>query len=315
MASSRDNRYSRDIGKEVARKAFQPSSGGVSNRPIPKGTTISPRNRPPRETGGNNSSNRGTVFPSTSEVRNRVVNPTALSTTQIQDMIDMGFDPAKRDSSGRIVNPYGSAGLRDYITFPNLEQNQINEIYNKRVSRFLNPLDQDQTSLRRGFGSLFGSSEGEPTISGPLRKQVPDMTTTDMIARLGIGALTPFGPIVSMTDPRGTKMVPEFSNNPDNIYDPSMDPRNKDTSMLGNMLNFFTGGAGTQGAAKVAEVLPDIDIPTLSELLPASLFQQPTDEIDESPVANPFYPDMRRPFEYSEQTLKALGTDSDPFLY
>ena len=313
MASSRDNRYSRDIGKEVARKAFQPSSGGVSNRPISRGTTISPRSTFNTSRREKNNDNRGTVFPSTSEVRNRVVNPTALSTTQIQDMIDMGFNPAKRDSSGRIVNPYGSGGLRDYISFPNLEQNQINEIYNKRVSRFLNPLDQDQTSLRRGFGSLFGSSEGEPTISGPLRKQVPDMTTTDMIARLGIGALTPFGPIVSMTDPRGTKMVPEFSNNPDNIYDPSMDPRNKDTSMLGNMLNFFTGGAGTEAGSQVRDLLPDLS--TLSELLPASLFQQPTDEIDESPVANPFYPDMRRPFEYSEQTLKALGTDSEPFLY
>ncbi len=267
---------------------FGGGRSGVTNRPISRGTTISPGTNSNTSRREKDNDNRGTVFPSTSEVRNRVVAPTTLSTVELQDMIDMGFNPARRDASGRIVNPYGSGGLRDYISFPNLEQNQINEIYNKRVSRFLNPLGQDKQSLRRGFGSLFGSSEGEATISGPLRKQVPDMTTTDLIARGIAGLATPFGPVLSMTDPRGTTVVPEGSPN----YDPSMDPRNKDTSMLGNMLNFFTGGAGTQGAAKLAEVLPNL--PTVSELLPGNLSQQPINEIDEGSVANPFYPDMQR---------------------
>ncbi len=280
-----DSTYKSSRAKQ-SKAAFNDYFGrsGVTNRPIPKGTTISPRtnsNTPRRE---ENNDNRGNVVPSTSEVRNRVVDPTALSSTQLQDMIDMGFNPARRDTSGNIINPYGSGGLRDYISFPNLEQNQINEIYNKRVSRFLNPLDQDPTSLKRGFGSLFGSSEGEPTISGPLRKQLPEggMSTPDMIARGVASLMTPFGPIIAMTDPRGTTVVPEGSPN----YDPSMDPRNKDTSMLGNMLNFFTGGAGTEAGSRIKELLPD-----LSNLLPGG-----GEEVlpSEGPVANPFYPDMQR---------------------
>jgi len=293
---------------------FGGGRSGVTNRPIPKGTTISPRtnsNTPRRE---ENNDNRGNVVPSTSEVRNRVVNPTALSSTQLQDMIEMGFNPARRDTSGNIINPYGSGGLRDYISFPNLEQNQINEIYNKRVSRFLNPLDQDQTSLRRGFGSLFGSSEGEPTISGPLRKQLPEggMSTPDMIARGVASLMTPFGPVLSMTDPRDTTMVPEFSANPDpdKRYNPDLDPRNKDTSMLGNMLNFFTGGAGTEGAARVSEMLP-----TLSELLPTNLFQQPITTMTDEELSEAMLTRQKEPFEYTAQNVLARSTFSEPFLY
>tara|TARA_E500000318_G_scaffold110048_1_gene124491 strand:+ start:301 stop:1185 length:885 start_codon:yes stop_codon:yes gene_type:complete len=251
MASSRDNRYNRELGEKVAKRIDFSKPARRVERDRDDGL------------------------------------PKAL----LARMQKQGFDPSTTDASGDVVNPYGSSGLRQYISFPNLEQNQINEIYNKRVQRFLAPetmAARNPQAMRRGFGSLFGSSEGEATISGPLRKQVPDMTTTDLIARGIAGLATPFGPVLSMTDPRGTTVVPEGSPN----YDPSMDPRNKDTSMLGNMLNFFTGGAGTQGAAKLAEVLPNL--PTVSELLPGNLSQQPINEIDEGSVANPFYPDMQR---------------------
>lgn len=256
MASSRDNRYNRELGEKLAKQID-------FSRPAK-------RVERDRDSG--------------------------LPKALLARMQKQGFEPSTTDTSGNIVNPYGSSGLRQYISFPNLEQKQIDDIYNKRVQRFLAPETMSSINpraMRRGFGSLFGSSEGEATISGPLRKQAPDMTTTDLIARGIAGLATPFGPILSMTDPRGTIMVPEGSP----TYDPSMDPRNKDTSMLGNMLNFFTGGAGTEGAARVSEMLPN-----LSELLPTNLFQQPIDEIDEGPVANPFYPDMRRPFEYTEKT-------------
>ena len=183
----------------------------------------------------------------------RVSDP-IVSEFQLANMIDAGYEPARRDLSGNIVNPYGSTGLKQYISFPNLEQNQRNEILNKRVQRFMSPQTVDQSSLKRGFGSLFGSSEGEPTISGPLRKQVQPMSPIEMGAR-GIFSLLPgniFGPIVSMADPAGTTMVPEFSVD----YDPNKDPRNKPQSMVGSMLDFFTGGAGTETLSRISDLLP-----------------------------------------------------------
>lgn len=182
----------------------------------------------------------------------RVSDP-IVSEFQLANMIDAGYEPARRDLSGNIVNPYGSTGLKQYISFPNLEQNQRNEILNKRVQRFMNP-QTDDPSLRRGFGSLFGSSEGEPTISGPLRKQIEPMSPIEMGAR-GIFSLLPgniFGPIVSMADPAGTTMVPEFSAD----YDPNKDPRNNPQSMVGSMLDFFTGGAGTETLSRISDLLP-----------------------------------------------------------
>lgn len=182
----------------------------------------------------------------------RVSDP-IVSEFQLANMIDAGYEPARRDLSGNIVNPYGSTGLKQYISFPNLEQNQRNEILNKRVQRFMNP-QTDDPSLRRGFGSLFGSSEGEPTISGPLRKQIEPMSPIEMGAR-GIFSLLPgniFGPIVSMADPAGTTMVPEFSVD----YDPNKDPRNNPQSMVGSMLDFFTGGAGTETLSRISDLLP-----------------------------------------------------------
>jgi hypothetical protein len=264
-------------------------------------------------------------------------------------MQKQGFEPSTTDVSGNIVNPYGSTGLRQYISFPNLEQKQINEIYNKRVQRFLAPetmAAKNPQAMRRGFGSLFGSSEGEATISGPLRKQLPEggMSTPDMIARGVASLMTPFGPILSMTDPRGTNVVPEGSP----AYDPSTDPRNKDTSMLGNMLNFFTGGAGTEAGSQIRDLLPDI-----SSLLPGGS-QQPvttmTDEdLSDAMLTRPLEPSPRdlmnagnefggitsvveegnispllqqirellknKPFEYTPENQQARTTPSELFLY
>ena len=264
---------------------------------------------------------RDSSFPTTSQARapKRVSDP-IVSEFQLANMIDAGYEPARRDLSGNIVNPYGSTGLKQYISFPNLEQNQRNEILNKRVQRFMNP-QTDDPSLRRGFGSLFGSSEGEPTISGPLRKQIEPMSPIEMGAR-GVFSLLPgniFGPIISMADPAGTTMVPEFSIDPvtrQNLYDPNKDPRNNPKSMVGSMLDFFTGGAGTEALSRISDLLPG----SSQEVLP-----------EQGPVANPFYPDMRRPvnepdtrnellinvspseFVSTQETLEnfGLGTDLD----
>lgn len=201
----------------------------------------------------------------------------------------------------KITNPYPDGFLSRIFGAQNVDysnqmtQQQAADIEFARRNRFFAPQNVPQSSLRRGFGSLFGSSQGESTALGTLRRQVPDMKTPELVARGIAGLATPFGPVLSMVGPRGTEVTPEGLQEGVGTlptYDPSMDPRNKDTSMLGNMLNFFTGGAGTQGAAKVAEVLPDT--PTLYELLPDNIFQKPINEIQESSVANPFYPDMQR---------------------
>jgi len=333
--------YSSSRAKQ--QKAFDDYFGGgrsgLSNRPISKGTTISTREKP--EKSGIMSSlasaiERGTqtrlrnearrfgkaggdsFFPTTSQARaSRTISDPIVSEFQLANMIDAGYEPARRNLFGNIVNPYGSTGLKQYISFPNLEQNQRNEILNKRVQRFMNP-QTDDPSLRRGFGSLFGSSEGEPTISGPLRKQIEPMSPIEMGAR-GIFSLLPgniLGPIVSMADPGGTKMVPEFSTDPENLYDPNKDPRNNPKSMVGSMLDFFTGGAGTEALSRISDLLPG----SSQEVLP-----------EQGPVANPFYPDMRRsvnepdtrnellinlsPSEFisTQETLEnfGLGTDLD----
>ena len=355
--------YSSSRAKQ-SKKAFDDyfggGRGGVSNRSIPKGTTISPREKPEKsgimsslasrfgKAGGDSS------FPTTSQARasKRVSDP-IVSEFQLANMIDAGYEPARRNLSGNIVNPYGSTGLKQYISFPNLEQNQRNEILNKRVQRFMSP-QTDAPSLRRGFGSLFGSSEGEPTISGPLRKQVPEMTTTDMIARLGIAALTPFGPIASMADPAGTRMVPEFSTDPENLYDPNMDPRNNPQSMIGSMFDFFTGGAGTEALSRISDLLPGRqttptmgmdfgigfeDVPdnvlvpelTLSDIQNlGSQFgdtrvvtddnvltgvQRVSDLLATEREGSSFRPDMRRPFEYTPENQFDGSTQTGPELF
>ena len=283
--------YSSSRAKQ--QKAFDDYFGGgrsgLSNRPISKGTTISTREKP--EKSGIMSSlasaiERGKQTRLRNEARRfgkagkpnlpRTISDPIVSEFQLANMIDAGYEPARRNLFGNIVNPYGSTGLKQYISFPNLEQNQRNEILNKRVQRFMSP-QTDDPSLRRGFGSLFGSSEGEPTISGPLRKQIEPMSPIEMGAR-GIFSLLPgniFGPIVSMADPGGTTMVPEFSAD----YDPDKDPRNNPQSMVGSMLDFFTGGAGTEALSRISDLLPG----SSQEVLP-----------EQGPVANPFYPDMRR---------------------
>lgn len=191
----------------------------------------------------------------------------------------------------KITNPYPDGFLSRIFGAQNVDysnqmtQQQAADIEFARRNRFFAPQNVSPSSLRRGFGSLFGSSEGESTALGTLRRQVPDMKTPELVARGIAGLATPFGPVLSMVGPRGTEVTSEGSPN----YDPSMDPRNKDTSMLGNMLNFFTGGAGTEAGSRIKELLPD-----LSNLLPGG-----GEEVlpSEGPVANPFYPDMGIGFE------------------
>ena len=243
--------------------------GGLTNRPLDEETArnLAPTNPKPKSSGilsalasaikrgaetrerneirRNSPAGGKSTFRTTNTVnkeRAQNIKPLTFNASQRRGMLNKGFDPAASDAQGNIVNPYGSSGLRGLQRFPNLSQSQINEIYNKRVQRFNNPMAQNPTALKTKFGSLFRSSEGEPTIQGPLKKQQMEPTSTvDTIARLGASTLfSPFSPLLSMTDDRSTRMVPSGSKE----YDPKLDPRNRNRGMFGGILDVLTGGAG-----------------------------------------------------------------------
>ena len=253
--------------------------GGLTNRPLDKETArnLAPKNPKPKSSGilsalasaikrgaetrerneirRNSPAGGKSTFRTTNTVnkeRAQNIKPLTFNASQMRGMLNKGFDPAARDAQGNIVNPYGSSGLRGLQRFPNLSQSQINEIYNKRVQRFNNPMAQNPTALKTKFGSMFRSSEGEPTIQGPLKKQQMEPTSTvDTIARLGASTLfSPFSPLLSMTDDRSTRMVPSGSKE----YDPKLDPRNRNRGMFGGILDVLTGGAGQDAIQMIKNI-------------------------------------------------------------
>ena len=229
---------------------------------------------------------------------------------------DRSYKPAvvKQTPQGpKITNPYPDGifsrifGAENVDYSNQMSQQQAANIEFARRNRFFAPQTVDQSSLRKGFGSLFGSSAGEATALGELQKQTPKMSTPEMISRGVASLMTPFGPLISMADPRGTEVtIPSL---PDNLfdnneqfgtlskYDPNLDPRNKPGGMISNMLSFFTGGVDPRQAKdKVSELLPDFNLSGISSLLPDFNLnmESETNDLDEGPVADPFYPDMPR---------------------
>ena len=239
-----NRRLDEETARNLAPKNPKPKSSGILSAlasAIQRGAETRERN----ETRRNSPAGGKSTFRTTNTVnkeRAQNIQPLTFNASQMRGMLNKGFDPAARDAQGNIVNPYGSSGLRGLQRFPNLSQATINEIYNKRVQRFNNPMAQDPTALKTKFGSLFRSSEGEPTIQGPLKKQQMKPTSTvDTIARLGASTLfSPFSPLLAMTDDRSTRMVPSESTE----YDAKLDPRNRSKGVFGGILDALTGGAG-----------------------------------------------------------------------
>ena len=241
--------------REKQREAFDNyfNRSGLTNRPasqIPK-TTSSPSSvtKPRRE-----KKPTGTKFKTTSQLAaeraaNIIPRETNLPPAFTRRLIQLGYNPSRLDSEGNIVNPYGSVGLKGRMSFPNLRQDQIDEIANKRLQRFLNP--EQAGSINKRFGGLFGNSEGESTALGPLRKQTPVVGASipDRFAR-GIASMLTnplVGAALSRVDPRGTTVVPQFSPS----YDPRKDPRNQPKKgYLSGILNALTGGADPMEATK-----------------------------------------------------------------
>ena len=130
------------------------------------------------------------------------------------------------DATGRSMqNPYGNTGLfsgifgADKVNY-NLDATTAKNILDAGFDRYNDFLGQDSISRNRGFGKLFGSPEGEMTVQGELRAQVPETTTAENL-------LSSIIPGASFLPTPGTTYVPmgtvDFQPNPG--YDPKRDPR------------------------------------------------------------------------------------------
>lgn len=77
---------------------------------------------------------------------------------------------------------------------------QINAVNRKAYQRFSNFGSIDPIAQGRRFGRPFGSSVGEMTAEGPVRKLIPTapMSGAEMGARLGFSALGPLGPFAAL---------------------------------------------------------------------------------------------------------------------
>jgi len=165
-------------------------------------------------------------------------------------------------ATGRsLSNPYGNEGIFSnifgqenvsYFDATNPQQlKQAREILDIGFRRYENFNRLPEQSRRVGFGSLFGSPEGEVTAQGEVRQQVTPMSAREMGGRalasaLGLGlfsAMVPGGNI-------------DYKSTGTAGYDPSLDPiANPDlqTGMLSNVANLLTGGAGTAVAERTGQ--------------------------------------------------------------
>ena len=129
-------------------------------------------------------------------------------------------------ATGRsLQNPYGNTGLfsgifgADKVNY-NMDPAQAQNLLDIGFDRYMNFDQQPEYAQKRGFGKLFGSPEGEMTVQGELRAQVPETTTAESLFRSVI-------PGASFLPNPGTTYVPmgtvDFQ--PDTGYDPKRDPR------------------------------------------------------------------------------------------
>lgn len=129
-------------------------------------------------------------------------------------------------ATGRnLQNPYGNTGLfsgifgADRVNY-NMDPAQAQNLLDIGFDRYMNFDQQSDIAQSRGFGKLFGGPEGEMTVQGELRAQVPEMTTAESLFRSVI-------PGASFLPNPGTTYAPmgtvDFQPNPG--YDPERDPR------------------------------------------------------------------------------------------
>ena len=134
-------------------------------------------------------------------------------------------------ATGRsLKNPFGNTGIlanvfgADKVSLFNpddpRQRQQAQNLLDIGFDRYMNFDQQPEYAQKRGFGKLFGSPEGEMTVQGELRAQVPETTTSESL-------LSSVIPGASFFPTPGTTYVPmgtvDFQ--PDTGYDPKRDPR------------------------------------------------------------------------------------------
>ena len=130
-----------------------------------------------------------------------------------------------KDTGRSLQNPYGNTGLfsgifgADKVNY-NLDPAQAQNLLDIGFDRYMNFDQQPEYAQSRGFGKLFGSPEGEMTVQGELRAQVPETTTAENL-------LSSIIPGASFLPTPGTTYAPmgtvDFQPSPD--YDPQRDPK------------------------------------------------------------------------------------------
>ena len=152
------------------------------------------------------------------------------------------------EQTGRsLQNPYGNQSLfsrmfgADKINY-NLDPTTAQNILDAGFQRYTDFTGQDELSQKRGFGSLFGSPEGEMTAQGEVRKQVTPMSTGEIAGRLA-SSIMGMGPLVSMLPGGNVSYAPMGGGK----YNPQLDPQiNKDLASSG-IMGALTGGADLSG--------------------------------------------------------------------
>ena len=133
-------------------------------------------------------------------------------------------------ATGRsLKNPFGNTGIlanvfgADKVSLFNpddpRQRQQAQNLLDIGFDRYMNFDQQTPEAQRRGFGKLFGSPEGEMTVQGELRAQVPETTAESLLSSVIPGA--------GFLPNPGTTYVPmgtvDFQPSPD--YDPQRDPK------------------------------------------------------------------------------------------
>ena len=188
-------------------------------------------------------------------------------------------------------NPYGQTGIGTVVPSKDnssgLDQISLNALQKdfNRLNRNPNIQgDKEKGDLReglqRGYGSLFGSNVGLPTLQGNVVDQDRQFGTGEMFAR-GLASLAP-GPIGTILSQVG-KTKPTLDTSP--TYDPTKDPNSpeyKGPGFFGNLTNVLTGGAGTQIGDKISSefnaLIDGIDF-----------LNKPTNDKDLSSMTDPNY--------------------------
>ena len=130
-----------------------------------------------------------------------------------------------KDTGRSLQNPYGNTGLFSGIFGAgnvnyNLDATTARNVLDAGFDRYMNFDQQPEYAQSRGFGKLFGSPEGEMTVQGELRAQVPETTTAESL-------LSSIIPGASFLPTPGTTYVPmgRVDFQPDTGYDPKRDPK------------------------------------------------------------------------------------------